>query len=80
MELVNLMGEGDISQLEYDIILDLFHKYSRGTSKTSKGPRDIFEITRKNVGSGVMREGIRNMLEDLKTDILISMILQLDTL
>jgi hypothetical protein len=41
-------------------------KYSRGTSKTSKGPRDILERTGKIVGSGVTREEIRNMLEEFK--------------
>jgi hypothetical protein len=30
------MGGGDVSQLEYDTILELCHKYSRGTSKKPK--------------------------------------------
>jgi hypothetical protein len=48
------MGTGDVSQLEYNIILELCRKYSRGTSKTGKGPRDILERMRKTVGGGVM--------------------------
>jgi hypothetical protein len=74
------MGGGDVSQLEYDIILELCHKYSRGTSKIGKGPRDILTRTGKTVGGGVTRVEIRNMLEDFKTDILSSLSSQLDTL
>jgi hypothetical protein len=35
------MGGGDVSELEYDTILELCLKYSRGTSKKGKGSRDI---------------------------------------
>jgi hypothetical protein len=45
-----------------------------------KGPRDILARMEKNIGSGVTRGEIRNMLEDFKTDILSSLSLQLDTL
>jgi hypothetical protein len=75
-----MMGKGYVSQLEYDIILELYPKYSRGTSKMGKGPRDILARMGKIVGSGVMREKIRNMLEYFDTDILSSMRSQLDTL
>jgi len=74
------MGGGDISQLDYKIVLELCHKYSRGTSKTGKGPRYILERMRKIVRSGVMREEIRNVLEYFKTYILSSLSSQLDTL
>jgi len=74
------MGGGDISQLDYDVILELCHKYSRGTSKTRKGPRDILKRTGRTIGSGVTRVEIGNMLEDFKTDILSSFIFELDTL
>jgi len=80
IELLNNMGEGDISKLEYNIILELGRNYSRGTSKTIKGPIDRLERTRKTVGRGVMRPEIGNMLEDFKTDILSSLSSQLDTL
>jgi hypothetical protein len=67
------MGGGEISHLEYNTILELCRKYSRGTSKTRKGPRYMLERTRKIVGSGVTREEIGNMLEYFKTYILSSM-------
>jgi hypothetical protein len=74
------MGGGDISQQDYDVILELCRKYSRGTSKKGKGPRDILTRTGKTVGGGVTRVEIGNMLEDFKTDILSSLSSQLDTL
>jgi hypothetical protein len=80
IELLNLMGRGDVSQLEYNIIVELFHKNSRGTSKTSKGPRDILERMGKTTRSGVMKEEIKNMLEDFKTNIISSLSSQMDTL
>jgi hypothetical protein len=48
MDLMNLMGRGDISQMGYDDICDLCRRYSRGISKHGKGPRDIsVRITKK---------------------------------
>jgi len=38
-----------------------------------KGPRDILARMEKNIGSGVTRGEIGNMLEDFKTDILSSL-------
>jgi len=52
------MGGGYVSQLGYDTILELFHKYSRGTSKIGRGPRDILARTGKNNGGGVTRAEI----------------------
>jgi hypothetical protein len=74
------MGEGDISQRDYDVILELYRKYSIGTSKSGKGPRDILTRTSKTVGGGVIRAEIGNMLEEFKTNVLISLSSQLDTL
>jgi hypothetical protein len=41
LDLLNLMGGGDISQIEYDHICELCKIYSQGTSKHGKGLRDI---------------------------------------
>ena len=64
------MGEGYVSQLDHDIILELCHKYSRGTSKIGKRPIDILTRNGKTVGSGITREEIENMLYDFNNDIL----------
>jgi hypothetical protein len=37
------MGGGDVSQSDYEVILEICRKYSRGTYKIGKGPRDILE-------------------------------------
>jgi len=49
------MGGGYVSQLEYNIILEVCHNYFRDTLKTGKGPIDILERTGKTVGGGLMR-------------------------
>ena len=38
-----------------------------------KGPRDILTRTSKTVGGGVIRAKIGNMLEEFKTNVLISL-------
>jgi len=55
------MGEGYISQQDYDVILELCHKYFRGTSKIGKKPRDILTRSGKNVGGGLILVEIKNM-------------------
>jgi hypothetical protein len=55
------MGGGDISQQYYDVILELCRKYSRGTSKIGKGPRDVLTRIGKTIGSGFTRVEIGNM-------------------
>ena len=62
-KLLNLMSGGYISQLEYDTIIYLFHKHSRHTSKTDRGPRDILARIGNSTRGGVTREEIRNMME-----------------
>jgi hypothetical protein len=74
------MGGGYVSQLDYEVTLEICRKYSRGTSKIGKGPRDILARTGKTVGGGVTRVEIINMLEDFKTYILSTLSSQLDTL
>jgi hypothetical protein len=54
------MGVGDISQMTYDQICELFKCYSHGTAKYGKGPRDtISKITRSSRG-GVTRDELGN--------------------
>lgn len=67
------MGGVDVSQLEYDTILEIYRKYSRGNSKTCIGPRDILARNGKTGRGGVTREEIINMIGYFKNYILISM-------
>lgn len=81
IDILNMMGKGDISQLPLSDIEKLCVHLSRGKSKTEKGPIDP-SLVRENksaIGS-VSRPEIGNMPDEFKTDILGSLSEQLDTL
>jgi len=81
IDILNMMGKGDISQLPLHDIAELCVHLSRGKSKTRKGPRDpsLIRANKSTTGS-VSRAEIGNMLDEFKTDILGSLSEQLDTL
>ena len=81
IDILDMMGKGDISQLPLNDIAELCVHLSRGKYKTRKGPRDP-SITRANkyaIGS-ISRVGISNMLDEFKNDILGSLSEKLNTL
>ena len=81
IDILNMMGKGDISQLPLHDIAELCVHLSRGKSKTGKGPRDPSLIrANKSATGSVSRAEIGNMLDEFKTDILGSLSEQLDTL
>lgn len=41
LELLNLIGKGDVFQLSYDDVCELSIRYSRGISKAGKNSRDV---------------------------------------
>jgi hypothetical protein len=55
-------------------------KLSRGKAKSSKRPRDIISKVKKSTTSGVSREELGNLLDNFKTNILGTLMSQLDTL
>jgi hypothetical protein len=65
------MGGGDVSQLEYDTILELCRKYSRGTSKNRQEDQEIYWQEMDKTGrGGVTREEIiehARILQELYT-------------
>ena len=70
IDILNMMGKGDISKLPLRDIAELCVHLSRGKSKTAKGPRDPSLIrANKSVTSSVSRAKIGNMLDEFKTDI-----------
>eukprot|EP00253_Pinus_taeda_P005906 PITA_05906 len=81
IDILNMMGKGDISQLPLHDIEELCVHLSRGKSKTQKGPRDpsLLRANKSATGS-VSRAEIGNMLDEFKNDILGSLSEQLDTL
>ena len=81
IDILNMMGKGDISQLSLHDIAELCVHLSRGKSKTKKGLRDPSLIrANKSATGSVSRAEIGNMLDEFKTDILGSLSEQLDTL
>jgi len=81
IDILNMMGKGDISQLPLCDIAELCVHLSRGKSKIGKGPRDpsLIRANKSTTGS-VSRAEIGNILDEFKTDIIGSLSEQLDTL
>ena len=69
IDVINLMGKGDISHLTYPEICNL-----------CKRPRDSISRVNKSATSGVSRVDISNLLDNFKIDILNTLGSQLDTL
>jgi len=81
IDILNMMGRGDISQLPLRDIAKLCVHLSRGKYKTGKGPKDPSLIRENKSATGSLsRAEIGNMLDEFKTNILGSLSEQLDTL
>jgi len=81
IDILNMMGKGDISQLPLNDIGELCVHLSRGKSKIGKGPRDPSLVrVNKSATRSVNRAEIGNMFDEFKTDILGSLSEQIDTL
>ena len=81
IDLLNLMGKGDVSQLSFGEICELFIHISRGKARTRKNPIDpLMSRINKSAAGIVSRVELGNFLDNLKIDILGSLIEQIDTL
>ena len=67
IETLKLMGKGDISQFDYDEIICLCIRCSRGRTHTRTGSRDPMSRGRKPHNGRVTRMEISNLLEYFKT-------------
>ena len=80
INVLNLMGVGDISFLPFDQISKLCRKYSRGRTKTGKDPREsLSKVSKSSLGS-VTRVELGNLLENFKTYLFNTLSSQFDTL
>lgn len=68
LDILNVMGKGDISNLPFNEIADLCQKYYRGRLKTRR--RDVSSKATKLAARGVTRAEIGSLLENFKTDLL----------
>ena len=81
VETLNIMGKGDIYQENYNDIVDLCIKCSRGSSRLKPIGRDTNLRDSKASRESITRSEIDNLLElDLKTDILGTLTTQLDVM
>lgn len=81
IDLLNLTGKGDISQLPFADICDLCVHISRGKTRVGKSPRDpILSRINKSAARTIRRAEIGNLFDTFKIDILGSLSEQIDTL
>lgn len=78
VETLNIMCKGDIYQEDYDNIIDLCIKCSRGSTRLKPVGRDAITRDNKASGESITRVEIGNLLEDFKIDILGTLTTQLD--
>jgi hypothetical protein len=81
LDMLNMLGKGDISKEPYDEIVNLCKRCSRGASRNRLNSRDTtFSRVQKSASGGATRFEIGNLLEDFKTEMLRSFSSQMDTL
>ena len=78
VETLNIMGKGDIYQEYYGNIIDLCIRCSKGSTRLKPAGRDVITIDSKASGGSITRVEIDTLLEDFKTDILRTLMTQLD--
>ena len=78
IDILNLMGTRDVSQLTFEEISNLCKKYSQSKAKNGK---EIWDTRiNKSASGGLTRVELGNLLENFKTDILSTLSSQLDTI
>lgn len=70
LNMLNLLGKGDISQESFDEIIKLLLRCSRESSRGRIMARDASIRTQKFTNGGVTRVEIENLFKNIKTDIL----------
>ena len=83
LDMLNLLGKGDISKEPFEKIVELCKRYSRGSSRNNKREKlehDIFDRTQKSSNGGATRAEIGNLLENFKTEMMSSISSEIDVL
>jgi hypothetical protein len=81
LDMLNMLGKGDISKEYYEDIADLCKICSRGSTKNRSATKDTtFLRVQKSANGGATRAKIGNLLENFKTDMINSFASQIDTL
>ena len=86
LDMLNLLGKGDISKVSFEKIIELCKRYSRGSSRNNKRDKgdklecDVFEKTQKSPNGGATRANIGNLLKNFKTEMMSSISSKIDVL
>ena len=86
LDMINLLGKGDISKESFEKIVELCKRYSRGSSRNNKWDKqdklewDVFDRTQKSYNAGATWAKIGNLLENFKTEMMSSISLEIDVL
>jgi hypothetical protein len=81
LDMLNMLGKGDISKESYEDIVNLCKRCSRGTTRNKSVTKDTtFSRVHKSANGGATRAEIGNLLEDFKTEMINSFASQIDTL
>ena len=73
LDMLNLLGKGDISKESFEKIVELCKTYSRGSSRNNRRDKqdklehDVFERTQKSSNGGATHVEIGNLLKLFKT-------------
>ena len=86
LDMLNLLGKGDISKESFEKIVELCKRYSKGSSRNNKQDkrdkieRDVFDRTQKSSNGGATHAEIGNLLENFKTETMSSISSKIDVL
>ena len=86
LDMLNLLGKGDISKEFFEKIMELCKRYSRGSSRTNRWDKwdklecDVFDKNQKSSNGGATCAEIGNLLENFKTKMMSSISSEIDVL
>ena len=86
LDIINLLGKGDISKESFKKIVELCKRYSRGSSRNNRRDKrdklegDVFDITQNSFNGGATHGEIGNLLENFKTEMMTSISSEIDVL
>ena len=72
LDILNILGKGDISKELYDEIVNLCERCSRVATNGSKSRDNTYSRVQKSASGGATRAEIGNLLEEFKIEILSS--------
>ena len=72
LDMLNMLGKGDISKESFDQIINLCMRCSRGAGNRSKSRDNVYSRVQKSSSGGATRAKIGNLLEEFKTEMLSS--------